>query len=128
VIAERLNMSLGSVQKSVRRQQKLAAAMAGGEPGAVVAAITDDVAAEDLTAEQLADPDVWRQLDPLERNRFGHIPGGKRVPLHDDDHQLCCIAHGLDPDWRPGEHHVSWRAGVEATRLGATWPVDDDEW
>ena len=37
-IAGRLDMSLGAVQKSLRRAQKLAEAMAGGEPGDVVAA------------------------------------------------------------------------------------------
>ena len=38
-IAERLGMSLGAVQKAVRRSQKrLTAAMATGEPGDVIAA------------------------------------------------------------------------------------------
>ena len=43
-------MSLGAVQKSLRRSQKLADAMAGGEPGDVVAAVCDDeVRAADVT-------------------------------------------------------------------------------
>jgi hypothetical protein len=40
-IAERLDMSLGAVQKSVRRSQKLADAMATGQPGDVLAAGDD---------------------------------------------------------------------------------------
>ncbi len=127
-IAERLGVSLGSVQHVIRREQKLSAALATGEPAGIVAVVTDDVAAEDLTPEELADPDCWRQLSPLERYRYAHVPGGRPVPLHDDDHQLCCYAHGLDPTWTPYEHAVSWRAGVEAARPGATGPADDDDW
>ena len=94
VIAARLNMSLGGVVRALARSQKPAASHD--------AVVSEQVYAEDLTPEQLEDPDVWRQLDPLERLRFAYIPGGHPVPLHDDDHQDCCIAHGLDPDARPG--------------------------
>ena len=41
-IAARLDMSLGVVQKSLRRAQKLADAIAAGQPGDVVAAVCDD--------------------------------------------------------------------------------------
>lgn len=48
-IAERLGMSLGGVQKALRRAQKLAEAVAGEEPGDVVAVLDDDLRAADVT-------------------------------------------------------------------------------
>ena len=70
-IACRLDMSLGAVQKSLRRSQKLADAMAGGEPGDVVAAVCDDeLRAADVTCVA----DIER-LSELERYRLRHMPG-----------------------------------------------------
>jgi hypothetical protein len=67
-IARRLDMSLGAVQKSVRRSHQ---AMAGGEPGDVVALVCDDkLRAADVTC--LAD---IAKLSPLERYRLRHMPG-----------------------------------------------------
>jgi hypothetical protein len=116
------------LDRTAKRAQKLDAALAGGEPGDVVAAVCDDLAAEDLTPDELADPDVWRQLDPLERYRFAYIPGGRRVPLHDDDHQLCCIRHGLDPDWSHDDSGQSWRAGVDRAMAGDIGTDAADDW
>ena len=70
-IASRLDMSLGAVQKSVRRAQKLADVLATGEPGDVVAAVCDDeLRAADVTCAA----DVER-LSELERWRLRHMPG-----------------------------------------------------
>ena len=70
-IARRLDVSLGAVQKSVRRSQKLAEAMAGGESGDVVAVVCDDeLRAADVTC--VAD---IAKLSPLERYRLRHMPG-----------------------------------------------------
>jgi hypothetical protein len=89
VIADRLGMSLGAVQKALRRAQKLPAV---GGLGPRAGAIDP------------ADADAWRQLNPVERYRFAFVPGGKSVPVPDDDHWLCCCQRGLDPNWRPGGH------------------------
>ena len=116
-IAAALGMSLGSVQKALARATK------SSQQESASAVLADErVYAEDLTREQLEDFNVWRQLDPLERFRFAHIPGGRPVP-RDDDHQQCCIRHSLDPDARPDP---------DARRTaGHPWPSaerDDDDW
>ena len=69
-IAERLDMSLGAVQKSVRRSQKLADAMATGQPGDVLAAGDDELKAADV----ICIADIER-LSDLERYRLRHLPG-----------------------------------------------------
>jgi hypothetical protein len=105
VIAERLNMSLGAVQKAVRRAQMVPVGELGPRAGDI----------------DPADPDGWRQLNPVERYRFGMLTG-RRVPAHDEDHSLCCLQYGLDPDWRPNGGHD--RNG------GHPWPPAerDDDW
>ena len=115
VIAQRMGMSLGAVQKSVKRAQKLSDAPATGEPGNVVAVVTD----AGPYADELEDPDDWPTLNPVERWRFGHLTG-RPVPLHDEDHKLCCLAHGLDPSWTPDDHGS----------LGHPWPDAEytDDW
>lgn len=47
-IAERLNMSLGAVQKSLARAQKLADALALGAPKHLLAMMTDELTCEDI--------------------------------------------------------------------------------
>jgi hypothetical protein len=130
-IAEWLNMSRGAVQKAVRRHQKLADALSTEEPGNVVALIIDELSADDVAD----DPEQWRRLNALERYRLPHEPqalalvdaGHPLPPVHDDDHALCCIAHGIDPDWRPDERDTaSWREGVDRAR-GET-DDDADDW
>ena len=69
-IASRLDMSLGAVQKAARRAQKLADAMASGEPGDVVAVLDDELRAADVT--WVAD---IAKLSPLEHYRLRHMPG-----------------------------------------------------
>jgi transposase len=68
-IAARLDMSLGAVQKSLRRAQKLADAMAGGEPGEVVAAVCDD----ELKCADVQTPEDVERLSALERWRLRHL-------------------------------------------------------
>ena len=77
-------------------------AMATGDPAAIVSAVAyeDELHAAHITPEMIAaDLDIWRRLSSVERYRFAHIKGGWWVPAHDPDHQLCCLAHGYDPDW-----------------------------
>jgi hypothetical protein len=54
-----------------------------------------------------------------------HLP-----PIHDDDHALCCIAHGLDPHWRPDDDTGgSWRGGVDRALSGDSGTDrDDSDW
>ena len=66
VIAARLGTSLGAIQKSVRRSQKLAAA---------VAADVDAVLDDGLTCEDVQTPEDVELLNPLERWRLRHEPG-----------------------------------------------------
>ena len=68
-IAARLDMSLGAVQKSVRRAQKLAHAIAGGEPGDVVAAVCDN----ELKCYDAQTPEDVERLSALERWRLRHL-------------------------------------------------------
>jgi DNA-binding CsgD family transcriptional regulator len=70
-IASRLDMSLGAVQKSLRRAQRLADALAGGEPGDVVAAVCDD----ELRAADVACVADIERLSEVERYRLRHMPG-----------------------------------------------------
>ena len=68
-IASGLDMSLGAVQKSLRRAQKLADAMAGGEPGDVVAMVCDD----ELKCADVQTPEDVERLSELERWRLRHL-------------------------------------------------------
>ncbi len=65
-IAERLNVSLGCVQKSLRRTQKLTDAMASGRPDAVVAAVVDD----SMDAENVQVPEDVERCNILEIERL----------------------------------------------------------
>jgi hypothetical protein len=67
LIGSRLGMSLGA-QKSVRRSQKLADA--SGEARGVLAAVDDEMDAEDVASAA----DV-EKLNVLERYRLRHVPG-----------------------------------------------------
>lgn len=108
-IAKKMDCTLGTVQNVKRREekkrQKIAAAMATGDPEQVLTALDDE-----LTVEEVADqPERWPELNPLERYRLRHqraalalvAEGFCLPPIHDVDHQLCCIARGDDPDWQP---------------------------
>jgi hypothetical protein len=70
-IASRLDMSLGAVQKSLRRSQKLADVLADDEPGDVIAAVGDS---ERRAADVTCVADIER-LNELERYRLRHLPG-----------------------------------------------------
>ena len=110
-IASRLDMSLGAVQKSLRRAQKLAEALAGGEPAEVVAAVLDDeLKCYDVTCAA----DVER-LSELERWRLRHLPG----EFGDAERARVYTRHaaGLDgepvaPTVYPVSDGHSWREGV----------------
>jgi hypothetical protein len=136
-IARTMDCTLGTVQLVIRREQKraqqLADAAALGAPDHLLAMMTTD-----LTAEGVAgDPAQWDRLNPLERYRLRHEPealalvaAGHRIPpIHDDDHQSCCVANGLDPNWRPYDHGVahSWRQRCDAA-LSDDSGVDGDDW
>lgn len=69
-IASRLGLSLGAVQKSLARSQKLPAALATGELADVLAAADDELRAADVTCVA----DIER-LSALERYRLPHMPG-----------------------------------------------------
>ncbi|HET9566418.1 MAG TPA: hypothetical protein VFP27_18390, partial [Mycobacterium sp.] len=56
---------------SLRRSQKLADAMAGGEPGDVLASLCDD----ELRAADVQTPEDVERLSVLERWRLRHLPG-----------------------------------------------------
>jgi hypothetical protein len=70
-IAEQLEMSLGGVQKALRRSQKLADVLADDEPGDVIAAVGDD----ELKAGEVASFADIERLNELERYRLRHLPG-----------------------------------------------------
>src|SRR6478736_4189450 len=95
-IAERLNMSLGAVQKALRRSQNLAAVYP--------AAVDDVVYSPDEWPKAATTPPVgdgWQVLNPVERWRYAMQTGRRDIPIHDDDHRRCCLAYGIDPNWRP---------------------------
>ena len=60
-IAAAMGMSLGGVQKSVRRARKFADALATGSPGDVVAVVDDE-----LTCEDVQTPEDVQRLNKLE--------------------------------------------------------------
>jgi hypothetical protein len=64
-------MSLGGVQKAWIRAQKMADAVAGGEPGAVLAVTTDD----ELSAEDVRCGADVEKLSVLELWRLQYVPG-----------------------------------------------------
>jgi hypothetical protein len=73
-IAEELNMSLGAVQESLRRsQRRMTAALATGEPGDVLQALTMAQDAELKCADVQSVEDCER-LSGLERYRLRHEP------------------------------------------------------
>ena len=70
-IAERLNMSLGAVQKAVKRGQKIADAAATGEPANVLVAVDDKPTADDVRTVA----DVARlRANTLELYRLTFVP------------------------------------------------------
>ena len=69
-IAERLDMSLGAVQKSLRRSQKLTDAMATGEPGDVLQALSAETKCGDVQSVEDCE-----RLSPLEKYRLMHTSG-----------------------------------------------------
>ncbi len=70
-IASRLDMSLGAVQKSLRRAQKLTDAMASREPGDVLVVALDD----ELKAADVACVEDIDRLSELEYYRLRHTAG-----------------------------------------------------
>jgi hypothetical protein len=72
-IARRLEMSLGCGQKAARRAQELVDAVAGGEPGDVVAAVCDD----QLKCADAQTPEDVERLNELERWRRLDTPMGR---------------------------------------------------
>ena len=127
-IARQLGIPASSVQRCLERSQKrsqqLADALTTGQPGAVLAAIDDDWPTAEGVAESGSDPLV---LNALERYRHALITG-RGMPLHDTDHQRCCIAYGLDPDWRPDDGGQSWRDGVDRAMADNSGTDAADDW
>ncbi len=124
-------LSLRAIGRRVglRRQQvhRILAAMATGEPGEVVAVLAADeeLHAAHITVDMIAaDPDIWRRLSCLER--YAHIEGGWWVPPHDPDHQMCCVAHGIDPDWFDPEKRAMRAPQSREWVRGGVIPSGDD--
>jgi hypothetical protein len=105
VIAARLNMSLGAVQKSVRRAQKLSGAPSTGEPASVLTAVSDELSAEDVRT-----PGDCERLNALELHRLRYYPP--------DSPQRRALAA-----WVPSP---AWVAAHPAPEL-VTYPVSDGE-
>jgi hypothetical protein len=101
-IARELGMSLGGVQRALRR-----------------AGLTVTTAEPVEHFEDLPDRSQWWRLCALERWRLNHHIRAP-VPIHDTDgtHRLCCLAHGVDPDRSPDF------GGYEAHPQAE--PADDD--
>jgi len=89
VIPERLNMSLGAVQKSLRRAQKLA----GGEPADVVAAVCDD----ELKCHDVQAPEDVERLSALERWRLRHLD----TPMGAAERERVYARHAAGLDGEP---------------------------
>ena len=113
VIASTLGVSLGAVQKSLIRSRKLAAALAGGSPGDVVAVVADN----ELVCEDVKTPEDVERLSELEYFRLLHLPA-------DSPPRRALTEWEPSPEWRaahpprpPGDGRVSdgpsWRAGVD---------------
>jgi hypothetical protein len=119
-IAERLNMSLGAVQKSLIRSQKLANAVAGGEPGDVLAVATDELACEDVRSGA----DVER-LSILELWRLQYVPG---LPPDVRAAMVCALAAVPAKEYvypiSDGHH---WRDGVDAAMSDDSGVDRDDD-
>jgi hypothetical protein len=92
-IASRLDMSLGAVQKAARRAQQLADAMAGGEPGDVVAAVCDD----ELKCADAQTPEDVERLSELERWRLRHLD----TPMGRAERERVYARHAAGLDGEP---------------------------
>ena len=105
-IASRLDMSLGVVQKSLRRSQKLAEAMATGEPGDVVAVVIDD----ELKAGDVRRPEDVERLTEFERWRLQHPDrqlGRSRARRFGSAHgRLHGWRDHLSTEWAPGGYQT----------------------
>jgi len=129
-IARELGMPPSSVQRCLERVVKRQDASALGADDHLPVMVDTE-----LYADEVADqPELWHQLNPLERYRLRHQPaalalvaeGHRLPPVHDEDHLDCCVRHGIDPDWRPDDDGGrSWREGVD--RALADEPADS-EW
>jgi hypothetical protein len=122
-IAERLNMSLGAVQKALRRHQKLMDALSSGEPRDVLAAITDEMAIEDVRK-----PEDVARLNILECYRARHLPA--------DHPARRAMAEAYAEGWREPEPYRptgpindgrSWRERVDRA-MGGDSGSDVDDW
>jgi hypothetical protein len=122
-IAERLDMSLRAVQKAARRAQKLTDALTTGEPGNVIAAVTDD----EMTAEDVAAAEGVTRLNALELYRLGFVPD-----LPADVRAAKATAWAALPrpvTTYPVSNGGSWTAGVDrAMSSDGGTDADDDGW
>jgi hypothetical protein len=120
-IARELGIPASSVQRCLERARKRAGAGVLRAPDHLLPLLDTDPTAENVAD----DPSRWRALNALERYRLRHEPaaaalvdaGHRLAPVHDDDHRLCCLAHGIDQHWTSDAH------GAAAHPL-----APDDDW
>jgi hypothetical protein len=121
-IARAIGIPASSVQRCFQRASKREAARQQ--------LVLDVAPAEARAADEVATiPELWPALSALERYRLSHLSEALASshaipPLHDPDHQLCCIAHGHDPNWRPDDGTGSWREVADHVRADDT----DGDW
>jgi hypothetical protein len=127
VMAARLNMSLGAVQKSVRRAQKLSDALATGEPGNVVAALDDELSAEDVNS-----PDDIERLNALELHRLGYYtpesPQRRALAAWTPSYEWVAAHPPRLPTVYPISDGESWREHCDRVMGDSETDAADDDW
>ena len=114
-IAATVGTSLAGVQRALRRTHTQPA-----DPVAPV--VLWELGEWPSAARTPATGEGWQVLNCLERWRYRLVhPERTDVVIHDDDHQRCCHAYGIDPDWRRQE-------GVYAVSVPPDMVNLDDEW
>jgi hypothetical protein len=117
VIAATVGTSLAGVQRALSRTHK--------QPVTVAAPLV--LWSPDEWPRATTTPpsgDGWQILNALERWRYRMQTGRTDVPIHDDDHQRCCHAYGIDPDWRRDDAvHARPVSMPDAVELDG-----DDDW
>ncbi|MGB8504986.1 hypothetical protein [Mycobacterium sp.] len=114
-----------TVHRAIKKRRKLAEAMATGEPGNVVAVMTDD----EMMAEDVQTAEDIERLNELELHRLRYYPA--------DSPQQRALAEARERGWRspsrpeptvyPVSDGHSWRVGCDAA-MSDDSGVDADDW
>lgn len=122
-IARELGCPRTSVHRTIMQRRKLADAMATGEPGNVVAVITDELICDDVQS-----PDDVPKLNTLELYRLAFVPDLPADVRAARATAWAAISRQPDTGRVYSDGGQSWRAGVDRAMAGDSGTDADNEW